>query len=144
MPADQEEAIKTQISEAVAPEEPTEDTEGDGEEDLSELEKREKALSDEREAFEKEKAQIAKQKAELSEKQAEASYAKLLSEGKIVPAQKESYLALCAAQETKVQLSDTETKTVAKLLSELFEAMPDMRLQNNLKTGDQSLFLVFR
>ena len=130
VPEDQEEAVKQQIADAKEPEDKGEDK--SGEDNLSEGEK---DLSDEQKAFEaekaelaREKAELAKQKRELSEKQAEAEYEKLLSEGKLVPAQKESYLALCAAKDTKVQLSDKKTKSVDVLLSELFAAMPAMRL----------------
>lgn len=130
VPEDQEEAVKQQIADAKEPEDKGEDK--SGEDNLSEGEK---DLSDEQKAFEaekaelaREKAELAKQKRELSEKQAEAEYEKLISEGKLVPAQKESYLALCAAKDTKVQLSDTKTKSVDVLLSELFAAMPAMRL----------------
>lgn len=128
VPVDQEEAVKQQIAEAVKPEDGEDENES-GEPNLSdEISEEKKALSEERAKLEAEKAEIAKQKAELSEKQAESNFEKLLSEGKVVPAQKESYLALCAAKGTEVHLSDNKTKTVETLLSEFFEAMPSMRL----------------
>ena len=125
----QEETVKQQITEAQKPEsgeESKDDEDKKGQSD--ELSEQKKALSEERKALEAEKAELAKQKAALSEKQAEAEYEKLLSEGKIVPAQKESYLALCAAKDNQVRLSENKTKTVATLLSEFFGAMPDLRL----------------
>lgn len=130
VPEDQEEAVKQQIADAKEPEDKDEDKSGEdnlseGEKDLSD---EQKALEAEKAELAREKAELAKQKRELSEKQAEAEYEKLLSEGKLVPAQKESYLALCAAKDTKVQLSDKKTKSVDVLLSELFAAMPAMRL----------------
>lgn len=127
VPADQEETVKQQIIDAVKPEE---ENEGESDEpNLSdEISNEKKALSEERAKLEAEKAEIAKQKAELSEKQAEANFEKLLSEGKVVPAQKESYLALCTAKGAEVHLSENKTKTVETLLSEFFEAMPSMRL----------------
>lgn len=131
VPKDQAEAVKKQISEAEKAEEDTENKkESDSVEnnELSDQENEAKKLSDERAAFEVEKAEFAKQKAELSAKEAEAEYQKLLSEGKILPAQKDAYMALCTAREQKVQLSDKETKSVQTLLSEFFAAMPDMRL----------------
>ena len=131
VPKDQAETVKKQISEAKKAEEDTESKkESDSVEnnELSDQENEAKKLSDERAAFEVEKAEFAKQKAELSAKEAEAEYQKLLSEGKILPAQKDAYMGLCTAREQKVQLSDKETKSVQTLLSELFAAMPDMRL----------------
>jgi hypothetical protein len=129
VPEDQEEAVKQQIADAKEPEDKDEDKSGeDNLSDKKDLSDEQKALEAEKAELAREKAELAKQKQELSEKQAEAEYEKLLSEGKLVPAQKESYLALCAAKDTKVQLSDTKTKSVDVLLSELFAAMPAMRL----------------
>jgi len=129
VPEDQEEAVKQQIADAKEPEDKDEDKSGeDNLSDKKDLSDEQKALEAEKAELAREKAELAKQKRELSEKQAEAEYEKLLSEGKLVPAQKESYLALCAAKDTKVQLSDTKTKSVDVLLSELFAAMPAMRL----------------
>lgn len=132
VPEDQSEAVKQQIAEAEKAEEEKNKEETDAAEnnELSDQESEAKKLSDERAAFEAEKAEFAKKKAELSAKEAEAEYQKLLSEGKILPAQKDAYMALCTAREQKVQLSDKETKSVQiqTLLSEFFAAMPDMRL----------------
>lgn len=127
VPIDQVESVKAQIAEAVNPEE------GDDKDDtgLSDKEKeladKEKQLSDEKAKLEAEKAEIAKQKAALKKGEAEAKYEKLLSDGKIVPAQKEAFMAL-SELEAEVQLSDNVTKSADVLLSELFEAMPNMRL----------------
>lgn len=128
VPENQAEAVKQQIAEAVKPENSEGENKNDKPNLSDEISKEKKALSEERAKLEAEKAEITKQKAELSEKQAESSFEKLLSEGKVVPAQKESYLVLCAAKGTEVHLSDNKTKTVETLLSEFFEAMPGMRL----------------
>ena len=114
VPEDQAEAVTKLIAEAVAPEE-------EEEEELSDEEKKAKELAD------REAAVAAKDK-ELSDKQAAADYERLLSEGKIVPAQKDAFIALSAQGSATVELSDGESKTVSVLLSELFEAAPKIAL----------------
>lgn len=115
VPEDQAEAVTKLIAEAVAPEEEEED------EELSDEEKKAKELAD------REAAVAAKEK-ELSDKQAAADYERLLSEGKIVPAQKDAFIALSAQGSATVELSDGESKTVSVLLSELFEVAPKIAL----------------
>ena len=112
VPEDQVEAVTKQIADAVKPEEG-----GDEDEELSEEQKKEKALADR-------EAAVAAKERELSEKAAEASFATLLSEGKVVPAQKEAYIALSSQSETSVELSDGVTKSVSTLLSEFLGKMP--------------------
>lgn len=118
VPEDQVEAITKQITDAQKPEEEQEES-GDGDDggELSEAEKKAKELA-EREAA------AAKKEAELAEREANAEYERLLSEGKIVPAQKNAYIALAAKGSATVELSDGTEKTVSVLLSELFEAAP--------------------
>lgn len=108
VPEDQVEAVTKQIADAVAPQ---------AEEEGEELSEKEKQLA-EREAA------AAKKEAELAEKEANAEYARLLSEGKIVPAQKDAFIALSSKGSASVELADGESKTVSVLLAELFEAAP--------------------
>ena len=114
VPEDQVEAVTKQIADAVAPEE-------EDDEQLSDEEKKAKELADR-------EAAIAAKEKELSDKQAEAEYERLLSEGKIVPAQKDAFIALSAQGSATVELSDGETKAISVLLSELFEAAPKLNL----------------
>jgi hypothetical protein len=110
VPEDQVEAVTQQITDAVAPVADDEEEE----EELSDADKKAQELADR-------EAAVAKREAELSEKAAEANYERLLSEGKIVPAQKDAYLALASRGSEQVELSDESTKTIDVLLSELFE-----------------------
>lgn len=133
VPADQEEIVKNQIANAE-----NQENKKDAAEKISDIENREKALSEERAKLDQEKAEIEKAKTELSEKQSLAEYEKLLSEGKILPSQKDTFLALSSVKNTEVRLSDTETKSVKTLLSELFGNMPDMRLLSEDGDGSSS------
>lgn len=112
VPEDQVEAVTKQIADAVKPDEG-----GEEDEELSDEQKKEKALAD------REAAIAAKERA-LSEKEAEAKFATLLSEGKVVPAQKELYIALSSQSDTTVELSDGVEKSVSVLLSEFLEKIP--------------------
>lgn len=114
IPEDQVEAVTKQITDATAPEKKEEGGEGD---EGGELSDQEKALA-EREAA------AAKKEAELAEREATADYERLLSEGKIVPAQKDAFIALSSKGSASVELADGESKTVSVLLAELFEAAP--------------------
>lgn len=113
VPKDQEEAVKKQIVDAVAPA-------TDDDEQLSDEQKKAKELA-EREAA------ITVREAKLSEAQASAEFERLLSEGKIVPAQKDPFIALSAKGSATVELSDGAKKTVSVLLSELFKSAPKGR-----------------
>ena len=112
VPGDQAEAVKQQIADAEAPKD------NDKENELSE---REKALAD-REAV------LAEKEAAAAKRDAEAKFNKLLSDGKVVPAQKDAFMALSEASSTEIHLSDDETKTVDTLLSEFIEASPKLNL----------------
>ena len=83
VPEDQAEAVKQQIADAEAPE--AEEAEEKKEEKENEFSDREKALADR-------EAAVAEKEAALAKKAAEAKFDKLLSDGKVVPAQKEAKL----------------------------------------------------
>lgn len=121
VPEDQAEAVKQQIADAEAPKD------NDKENELSE---REKALAD-REAV------LAEKEAAAAKRDAEAKFNKLLSDGKVVPAQKDAFMALSEASSTEIHLSDDETKTVDTLLSEFIEASPKLNLTDEKGTDDE-------
>lgn len=129
VPKDQEEAVAKQIADAVDPAENSDNKD----EELSEEQKKEKELADR-------EAAIARQEAELAEKQANAEYERLLSEGKIVPAQKDAFIALSSKGSATVELADGVEKTVSVLLAELFEGAAKLNLDeqgNGDKDGDK-------
>ena len=119
VPEDQAEAVKQQIADAEAPE--AEEAEEKKEEKENEFSDREKALADR-------EAAIAEKEAALAKKAAEAKFDKLLSDGKVVPAQKEAFMALSEVASQEIHLSDDETKTVDTLLSEFIESSPALNL----------------
>ena len=121
VPGDQAEAVKQQIADAEAPKD------NDKENELSE---REKALAD-REAV------LAEKEAAAAKRDAEAKFNKLLSDGKVVPAQKDAFMALSEASSTEIHLSDDETKTVDTLLSEFIEASPKLNLTDEKGTDGE-------
>jgi hypothetical protein len=121
VPEDQAEAVKQQIADAEAPKD------SDKENELSE---REKALAD-REAV------LAEKEAAAAKRDAEAKFNKLLSDGKVVPAQKDAFMALSEASSTEIHLSDDETKTVDTLLSEFIEASPKLNLTDEKGTDGE-------
>ena len=121
VPEDQAEAVKQQIADAEAPKD------NDKENELSE---REKALAD-REAV------LAEKEAAAAKRDAEAKFNKLLSDGKVVPAQKDAFMALSEASSTEIHLSDDETKTVDTLLSEFIEVGPKLNLTDEKGTDGE-------
>lgn len=121
VPEDQAEAVKQQIADAEAPKD------NDKENELSE---REKALAD-REAV------LAEKEAAAAKRDAEAKFNKSLSDGKVVPAQKDAFMALSEASSTEIHLSDDETKTVDTLLSEFIEASPKLNLTDEKGTDGE-------
>ena len=130
VPEDQAEAVKKQIEEV----ENTDEQLADENQEDDEAEK----LRKEREEFEKEKAEFERKKKNSSAKK---KFDQLLSEGKVVPAMRENFIALSSVQ-ADVYLSDETSKPTDVLLSELFEKMPDMRLsdedgENNTKASDE-------
>lgn len=106
VPDEQVDAVTKQVTDSVK-----------ADEELSEEQKKEQELADR-------EAAVAKREAALSEKTAEAEFEKLLSEGKVVPAQKEAFIALSTQSDTAVELSDGVTKSVSTLLSEFLSKMP--------------------
>lgn len=124
VPDDQTDAVEKQIKEAVKP-----DVEEDDTEELSDAEK---ALADREEA-------VAKAERELAEQKAEAEFTKLLNDGKVVPAQKNAFLALSSQGSATVELSDGESKTVGVLLSEFLTKIPKgLYLDENGVSGGDS------
>jgi len=121
VPEDQAEAVKQQIADAEAPKD------DDKENELSE---RERALADR-------EAALAEKEAAAAKRDAEAKFNKLLSDGKVVPAQKDAFMALSEASSTEIHLSDDETKTVDTLLSEFIEASPKLNLTDEKGTDGE-------
>ncbi|MBB1566127.1 hypothetical protein HG429_004115 [Candidatus Saccharibacteria bacterium] len=121
VPGDQAEAVKQQIADAEAPKD------NDKEDELS---KRERALADR-------EAALAEKEAAAAKRDAEAKFNKLLSDGKVVPAQKDAFMALSEASSTEIHLSDDETKTVDTLLSEFIEASPKLNLTDEKGTDSE-------
>lgn len=118
VPEDQAEAVKQQIADAEAPKDDDKE---------SELSERERALADR-------EAALAEKEAAAAKRDAEAKFSKLLSDGKVVPAQKDAFMALSEAASTEIHLSDDETKTVDTLLSEFIEASPKLNLTDEKGT----------
>lgn len=142
VPEDQAEAVKKQIEEAEKPEETEAEAEVENTDEQLADENQEddeaEKLRKEREEFEKEKAEFERKKKNSSAKK---KFDQLLSEGKVVPAMRENFIALSSVQ-ADVYLSDETSKPTDVLLSELFEKMPDMRLsdedgENNTKASDE-------
>lgn len=121
VPEDQAEAVKQQIADAEAPKD------NDKEDELS---KREKSLADR-------EAALVEKEAAAAKRDAEAKFNKLLSDGKVVPAQKDAFMALSEASSTEIHLSDDETKTVDTLLSEFIEASPKLNLTDEKGTDGE-------
>ena len=121
VPEDQAEAVKQQIADAEAPKD------DDRENELSE---RERALADR-------EAALAEKEAAAAKRDAEAKFNKLLSDGKVVPAQKDAFMALSEASSTEIHLSDDETKTVDTLLSEFIEVGPQLNLTDEKGTDGE-------
>lgn len=117
VPSDRVETVNKQIADATKPEEKTEDKADKADDESSDAEKKEKELADR-------EAALAKRERELADKEAEAQFEKLLSDGKVVPAQKAAYLALSSQSNTSVELADGAKKSVAVLLSEFLEKTP--------------------
>ena len=104
VPADQEDAVKKQIDEETAPE--------NGEQDADNAE--DKAVSEER-------AQLAKERAELARERASLQFDKLVAEGKLVPAQRDDYMALATNAAGTISVGEGKVKTVSELLESLIE-----------------------
>lgn len=144
VPADQEENVKAQMSNdedkeedngnnddtSEADEEGNEDSENESEEKESESEDKEEETEEETEDEVEDKSDIvsenARLKKELAQAKADKQYETLLKQGKIVPAQKEAFMALSTAEQstTEIQLSKDKTIKFSSLISTLLEAGP--------------------
>ena len=138
VPEDQAEAVKKQIEEAEGETEAEVENADEQLADENQEDDEAEKLRKEREEFEKEKAEFERKKKNSS---AEKKFDQLLSEGKVVPAMRENFIALSSVQ-ADVYLSDETSKPTDVLLSELFDKMPDMRLsdedgENNAKVSDE-------
>lgn len=138
VPEDQAEAVKEQIEKAENPAEAEIENADEQLADENQEDDEAEKLRKEREEFEKEKAEFERKKKNSSAKK---KFDQLLSEGKVVPAMRENFIALSSVQ-ADVYLSDETSKPTDVLLSELFEKMPDMRLsdedgENNAKASDE-------
>ena len=92
--------------------------EGNAEEDTGEKVEEAK-LSEERKA-------LAEERAKLAEERAEMNFAKLCEEGRLVPAQKDAYMAL--ASKGGYHLAEGDKKTVAELLNDFIMSAPKRSL----------------
>lgn len=145
VPTEAEEAVKTQIAEAAAPEDG--DDNGDGDETPEEKEAREKKEADEKAAAdaaaagqggegeqkEGEESELSKALRENAQLKAEQQYNALLAKGKITPAQKELFMGLAHAGTVKLQadvksmnLTKGQSTSVISMLSAILEAGPKM------------------
>lgn len=116
VPTDQEESVAKQIADAVNPD----DTgTGDGSAVAESTE-----LNEARKELDRERAELAEQKAKLAEQVAESAYAQAVQEGKIVPAQKEAFMALATKANETVTVSEGNTKTITELLTNFIENAP--------------------
>lgn len=104
VPADQEDAIRKQINEATAP-----DDSGQSTDDAED-----KTVSEER-------AQLARERAELARERASLQFDKLVAEGKLVPAQRDDYMALATNVAGTISVGEGKVKTVSELLESLIE-----------------------
>lgn len=77
-------------------------------------------LSDRTAELEKE---LAEARSQIAQRDAEATYSKLLSDGKIVPAQRDAFIQLSAVN-SPVSLSDGSTKSLSDLVTDLINAGP--------------------
>lgn len=68
--------------------------------------------------------QVAEQSTTLAKKEAESKYRALLEAGKIIPAQQEAFIALCATSKSLIKLSDGKESTIGILIDNLFEKAP--------------------
>lgn len=135
VPAEQEEAVKKQIADAVDPE--ADDKGGDddkGDDDnAGDDNGGDDGGSDDNDDDEEEdtetKQQLSRANAKIRKYEAEKQYEKLLSAGKIVPAQKEAFIALANSEvaSTSIQLSkDAKPVSLAKAVATILEAGPQI------------------
>lgn len=116
VPADAAQLVKSQIQNAEQPKPEDKKSEPDKPEPKKEPDK-----SDDNEELKK---QLSEVQTKLRERDANDAYKTLLSEGKIVPAQKDAFIALSLSEPTTVNLSDGKTKSSSQLLTDLLSAGP--------------------
>lgn len=108
---------KAEEAEAEQEEAETKDEETTEEEATEKVE--EAKLSEERKA-------LAEERAKLAEERAEMTFTKLCEEGRVVPAQKEAYMAL--ASKGGYHVAEGDTKTIAELLNDFIQSAPKCSL----------------
>lgn len=101
---------------------------------LEEEEKKKKAACKENDAIAEERQALAAERQALMAEKAQMSFDKFCAEGKLVPAQKEAYMAL-AGQATEVACAEGELKPIATLLNEFVESAPKHSLCKEEGTG---------
>lgn len=74
-------------------------------------------------ADEREKA-LADREQAVAVKEAETTYNTLLNDGKIVPAQKDAFIALSLSAPSTISLSDGSTKSLSDMITDLFAKAP--------------------
>lgn len=129
------EAVTKQVADAAAPEasgDDKKDDEGDKSEDKSEDKPEDKPADDKAEdeqkdelsELEKVQRELSEANAKLASQAAERTYETLLSEGKIVPAQKDAFMQLSTAATGEISLSDGSTKSLPEVLADFLKAAP--------------------
>lgn len=118
VPESEAEAVTKTISEATKPEDSEEET------DEERQAREEQEAKDANEATEETPEQeLSRLRAEKVDRDAEHAYETLLNLGKIVPAQKEKFMAL-AKSNTQVQLAKDKKVSIVELMSDIFKAAP--------------------
>ena len=151
VPEGQVESVKKQFEEAEAPKKDEKSDSSDGNEELSddsgdsgedsdendgEVVDREKDVAKREAEIARRESEVAWREREVARKEAEKKFNALLSENKVIPVQKEAFLALSEATSEEIHLSDEITKTPAELILEFCEKMPNMRyLSEDGETG---------
>lgn len=115
VPEDLAEDIKKQIADAETPEDKKADNTD--------------ATASENKALDEKEAALNKREAALAEKEAEANFKELLNEGKVVPAQKESFMTLAKAKGA-VAMSEGKSISVDSALAEFLQNAPKHSLLN--------------
>lgn len=80
-------------------------------------------VDEEKDVLAEEREAIAAERKALMEEKAQLSFDKFCAEGKLVPSQKEAFMAL-AGQSTEVAYAEGKSKPVAELLNEFVESAP--------------------
>lgn len=128
-PVEEPEVVKPEeeVSEEVKTEETKPDEEATDEPKAEDSEKKETVeASDLQKRIVELEEKLAKQESELIRTNAESKFNKLLKEGKITPAQKDTFIQLSMASDSIIELSDGKKSNVGELLNELFEKAPKL------------------